>query len=281
MTILLTNATGRVGSCLARVLSAHEGVAAIVRSDASARRVQELGLRPVWADFGEAASLDAAMNGIERLFLLTPPALDHAAVELRILDSAERNGVKRVVKLSLARVELDTPLSSGHRVVEERARAAFEATMLRPDYFNQNLLGAAPTLRAGRFVNLIDTWVTPIDARDIAQGAAAALTSDSNIGGGHLITGKDHMNFEEMTRRIANGTGKNVEFVGMEPEEYRRAAVATGGDPHFVDALVDFYVKARGGGGPTDGVRLLTGHEPREFDEFVRVDLAAALAQAT
>ncbi len=72
MSILLTGATGLIGSRVAAALQGRDDVRALARSEAAATKLRDLDLQVVRGDLDDPTSLTAAFAGVERLFLLTP-----------------------------------------------------------------------------------------------------------------------------------------------------------------------------------------------------------------
>src|SRR5262245_55412819 len=97
--ILVTGATGKVGSQLVRRLSeARTPFRAIVRSAGKAETIREAGGEAVVGDLSDDTPLAAALRGIEKLFLLTNSVPEQPANEGRIVDAAKKAGVRHVVK---------------------------------------------------------------------------------------------------------------------------------------------------------------------------------------
>jgi len=77
MTTLVTGATGFLGSHVARQLVARgDTVRVLVRASSSNRAISDLSLEYVTGDLRDAASLDRAMNGVQRVF--------HVAADYRL-----------------------------------------------------------------------------------------------------------------------------------------------------------------------------------------------------
>ena len=103
-TLLITGATGTIGTELTKLLAA-QGVPfrALARNpdDKSAQVLRALtGAEVVAGDFNDAASLDRALAGIERAFLLTNSTAQAEAQQLRFVAAAQRAGMQHVVKQS-------------------------------------------------------------------------------------------------------------------------------------------------------------------------------------
>ena len=179
MTILVTGATGNVGSQVLTHLSS-EGVSvrALTRSPDKARL--PAGTEAVAGDMADLDSVRQALTGIKTLFLLVPNVADELTQAMLTLDAARDAGVTGVVYLSVYKGEAfaDVPHFAGKATVERMiATAGMAATVLRPAYFMQNdarlkdaLLGAGvygmPVGRRG---------VSMVDTRDIGLAAAREL----------------------------------------------------------------------------------------------------------
>src|SRR3954462_732519 len=94
--ILVTGPTGTVGSQVVSELArAHVPARALVRSPDRAANLPD-GIEPV---VGDLESLDGALDGVESMFLMSPPPPDPPRLEAAAIDAARRAGVEHVVKL--------------------------------------------------------------------------------------------------------------------------------------------------------------------------------------
>ncbi len=119
--ILVTGATGHVGSELVRLLAeAGTPARALIHSPDKAAPIKRLGLETALGDFEQPDTLDAAMAGCDHLFLLSPPSPRQPEQEQNVIDAAKRAGVAHVVKQSVpgadadALIEGNTLLAAGH-----------------------------------------------------------------------------------------------------------------------------------------------------------------------
>lgn len=112
MTILITGATGFIGSAVARrLLAAGADVAALVRPGSDRRNLEGLAVRTVEGDLLDPASLARAVMGCEALFHVAadyrlwvpdPEAMHRANVDATrtLMTAAQEAGVRRVVYTS-------------------------------------------------------------------------------------------------------------------------------------------------------------------------------------
>lgn len=70
-----------------------------------------LGLEAVLADFNDKASLQVAMQGCKKLFLLTSPDEQHTQRESAIIDTAVEASICHIVRTSTADANLSSKLS--------------------------------------------------------------------------------------------------------------------------------------------------------------------------
>ena len=285
--ILVTGATGQIGSALVRELgAARVKFRALVRSAGKAETVRAAGGEAVVGDFGDAASLATALSGVRALFLLTPAAPDKVAVETRLAAEAARAGVSSIVKISVMGAEARDSFVFGrlHREVERSIeRLGVAHTFLRPAYFLQNHLMFAGPIRAhGAFHAPAGAGRhADVDVRDVAAVAARVLTEEGHAGRSYELTGPEALSLADAARRIAMITGRDVRFVDVSPEEARQGLIAAGLSEWMADALVDLYAWYQRGEGTSNGSAVTLAIEevldraPRSFEQFVRENVAA------
>jgi len=64
----------------------------------------------VVGDFGTPETLDSALEGVDRAFLVTPPHPQQAEWEKGFVDAAGRASVLHIVKLSVLAADFDSPV---------------------------------------------------------------------------------------------------------------------------------------------------------------------------
>lgn len=267
--ILVTGATGNVGRPLAGLLSdAGVPFRAFVRDPEQARAALGPSVDLAEGDFAEPATLDAALEGVERMFLLS----GNSQLETGAVEAAVRAGVGRVVKQSALGVGLEPP--PFHRRIEEALeRSGLGFTHLRPTAFMQTLAAYLPALidaggtfrlpaGAGRVA-----WV---DTRDISAVAFRALTEDGHEGEAYPITGPETLSMAGVAEKLSAAAGRQIRYEDVAPGTARELMVQGGLPPSFVEFLVAFYGLV--GQGATDFVTetvpRVTGAPGRTFGAF-------------
>ncbi|WP_434136764.1 NmrA/HSCARG family protein (plasmid) [Pseudomonas luteola] len=179
MTILVTGATGRVGSqVIQQLLKRGANVRALVRDPFNATFPAEVDV--VQGEMLDIDSLRSAFDGVSTFFLLNAVAPDEFTQALLALNIAREAGVERVVYLSV--LHADRFVNVPHFAVKSGAermimQMGFSATILRPAYFIDNEImvreaifdhGVYPMPIGGKGIAMIDT-------QDIAEVAAIEL----------------------------------------------------------------------------------------------------------
>lgn len=277
MTILVTGATGTIGSEVVRQL-AKKGVevraASRTPKNASTAGASVL---PVLFDFDDANAMNEAMNGVDRLFLLIPFSPAHVAQTRAVVSSAVRNGVRHVVKLSFigaADGTLPTAVGAAHREAEQIvASAGLALTSLRPTSFMQNFLMYAAAIKTGTYAAPIgDARVAYVDTRDIAAVASTVLTEAGHEDKAYTLTGPAALTGAEVAELFAHTLAHDVRFASPSDEAALQRITGRGMPEWFARALVEMDVAKRSGDQAIvdDSIRLVTGRTPRTFADFIR-----------
>ena len=281
--ILVTGATGHVGSELVRLLAEQGAPArALVHSPDKAAPIQHLGLETALGDYEQPDTLDAAMKGCDQLFLLSPPTPRQPQQEQHVIDAARRAGLDHVVKQSVPWAGPDAPVvfCRWHGQVEQHlAQSGLAYTLLRPSSFMQNfLLSAQQVADQGILYGMFgEGRVAFIDARDIAAAAAELLTNPGHQGASYTLTGPEALSAAEVAERLSAATGRQVRSVDLGPDGYRQALAGAGMPGWLVDGVVESNTMLAAGHAATvtNEVARLTGRPPRTFAQFAADHQAA------
>jgi uncharacterized protein YbjT (DUF2867 family) len=266
---LVLGATGKTGRRVAaRLRAAGRTVRAASRSSAA---------RFDWAD---PSTWDDVVNGVSAVYVIAPdvpgPAHD-------FVPRAVAAGVRRFVLLSGRGADTwgDSAFGLDMRSAEEAVRASgVEWSILRPTNFNQNFdedIFYAPIM-AGELALPARDIVEPfIDADDVADVAAAALTEQGHAGRTYELSGPRGLTFREATEEIARVSGRPVRYLDVPPEEYVAAFVAQGVPPETASYVGEMFDLMRSGATaePTDDVHRVLGRRPRAFEAYVARAAAA------
>jgi uncharacterized protein YbjT (DUF2867 family) len=276
--ILITSAPGNNANAVIRELTtAGVRVRALLRNPNSAGEIKGPLVEVAVGDFLNPASLDAALRGVEKAFLIPPTDPRSVEMQANFIRAAKRAGTRHVVKLSVNGADVNSPVrvARWHAEGEKELEASgIPFTHLRPNAFMQNFLGLAPTIVSqGEFYQpAADGKVSHIDVRDIAAVAAKALTQDGHQGKTYVITGPEALSYDEAASKISKAIGKPVKYVNVTPEDFKKSLLGWGIPEFMADGLNEFYAAIRAGycAVVTNTVKEVTQRKPISFDNFVR-----------
>src|SRR5258708_1426058 len=141
MKILVTGSTGKVGSEVVKQLRKRGAdVRALVRKqDASPPQAE--GVEVVTGDLLDPVSVEKALTGVDKLYLLNGVVADELTQGLIAYDLAKKLKLKQIVYHSVFKVEefKDVPHFASKLAIES-ALHEFDLpfTIIRPNYFYQN-----------------------------------------------------------------------------------------------------------------------------------------------
>jgi uncharacterized protein YbjT (DUF2867 family) len=279
--ILVTGASGTIGSEVFRRLTAAGGrPRAFVRDPLKARALFGDAVEHIVGDLDRPETVDAGMEGVDRVFLLTRQSSRQLAQERHVIEAAVRAGVRHVVKLSVFRADERSPLriARQHRQIEcVLEQSGLPHTIVRPVFFMQNLFamvrqGAIRTAAGGGRVAMVD-------ARDVAAVAVDAIIGRNGDGRIYTLTGPQSLTFGEVAATITQQTGEPVRHEDIVPGAVRDTVESSGAEPWFARDMSRLHVMLAAGYEDvvTDDVRRITGTTPGTLAEFAR-DHAHAFA---
>lgn len=286
-TILVTGATGNTGSALLPLLEARGVVIRAMVRHASEHALAARSATPVEADFDDPASLEAALHGVTRAYLVTPSAANAQEQQERFVERAERAGVQQIVLLSQLAADEGSPVRflRYHAAVERRIRdLGLGYTFLRPNLFMQGLLAFSRSIATDGtfFAPIGDARVSLVDVRDIATVAAAALTEPGHLGQTYTLTGPAALTHADIAAALSHALGRPVTFSDAPPDAFAAAMASYGMPTWQVDGLLEDYAHYRRGEAAiiSSAVRDVTGQAPRDIDTFAR-DYASSFASTS
>lgn len=280
--ILITGATGTIGSEVLRLLAGRDGVRlrAMTRDPGRVRLPAEVDV--VQADFTRPDTLRRAADGVDSVFLLTAPGAWVADHDLAMIGAARAAGARKIVKLSAigdsttgtTGTTRTLPADWHHPGEQALAAGGLAWSVLRPAAFASNALHWADAIWAGEPVpNMTGTGAQAVvDPRDVAAVAVEALRTEAYDGQAVTLTGPAPLSVPDQAEQLAAALGRPVRTVDVPPEAARTRMLAAGMDPSVVDVAVRGYAYVRAGGGAvvTGEVERVLGHTARTFRTWAR-----------
>jgi uncharacterized protein YbjT (DUF2867 family) len=271
--ILVTGATGNVGSEIARQLIAKKIPFRIYVRDAAkaAGMIGADGYEVALGDFSDNAAFEAALAGVDAVYMVTNQS-DAFKTELkRMAQQVKVAGIERFVMLS-GEGDADSDIFFVRRTgeLENIVRAAeLNWTFLRPDWFMQNF---AAYVAMGMVAFVEGPGKTSfIDVRDVAEVAILALTLPGHTHRTYRLTGPEAMTFKTAADRITDGLGRAIPFVGLTPDQLRDGLIAQGAEPWYADMNAEMTLAIRMGMSfsPSNDIQFLLDRPARSFESYV------------
>jgi uncharacterized protein YbjT (DUF2867 family) len=283
--ILVTGATGTVGSETVRALAAKGAKFRVgARDPGKAKAKLPAGADAVAFDLDQPGTFDAALRGVERLFLLSPGVPNQVEQATALVAAAKQAGVKHVVKLSVIGADQEPGINFGrlHRAAEKViSQSGLGWTFLRPTFFIQNFVhyyGVNPKQDSTVYLPHGTGKTSWLDAQDIGDAAAAALTATGHEGKIYDLTGPEALSDAEVCAILSAALNKKITYVDV-PESAARSAMADMKMPPFVlegTMELSAIIKAGYTAGIAPGVKQATGHDPRTVRDWAK-QLAATV----
>ncbi|MDP4502336.1 Rossmann-fold NAD(P)-binding domain-containing protein [Nonomuraea turcica] len=141
-----------------------------------------------------------------------------------------------------------------------------------------DLLAAAPHARRVVLLSVLaaDAAVGFVDARDVAEVAAAALTEDGHADRIHVLTGPEALTYAQVTRVLGEAAGRELQYTALDADEHVAGMRAAGLDERSVMWQQGLFQLIRDGHNAvvTDTVERVTGHPARSLDSYARENAA-------
>jgi len=280
--VLVTGATGNTGSGLVPALrSAGVDVRAFVRDESKAQPLKDAGAEIFVGDLDQPETIKPAVEGVDKIYLCTWNGPTQAQQAQNVIEAAKRAGNPHIVRHSRWGSEKSRIVQQGDQVEEAVKSSGLPWTILRPTFFMQNTMMAAPTIASDGVIYWAvgDEKIGMIDIRDIVDTAVAVLTGSGHEGKSYILTGPKAISFNDVAGTFSKVLGKDVKYVSVPGEALLDSMIGMG----FPEWIAKGYEELMEGfsegfaNSSTNNVATLTGHPARSFEQFAR-DFAQVFA---
>lgn len=259
--VLVAGGTGKTGRRVAQQLQ-ERGVPVRIGSRSS----------EIPFDWEQPDGWAAAVQGSRAIYAAYSPdlAVPGAVDAIKQLTAIARDaGVEHFVLLS-GRGEQEA--QDAEVVVQN---AGMDWTIVRCAWFMQNFSENyfVDGILAGELALPVGAVGEPfVDADDIADVVATALTQPGHAGQLYELTGPRTLTFAEAVKEISEATGREIRYVPLDQADFDEG-LRQAGLPHEVIWLLDYLFTTVLDGRNSwlaDGVQRALGRAPRDFRDYAR-----------
>lgn len=232
--ILVSGASGQQGGAVMKSLT-QQGlkVRALTRKSSTAEALKSSEVEVFMGDLCDRASLDLALKGVKKVFLMTTFFEEGMEAEVRqgitMIDAAQAAGVEHLVFSSVSSADKNTGIphfESKWKVEQYIHKVGLPATILRPVGFMENFGTYWPPSPEG--VLSLPLWPETssmmIALRDIGAFAAAAFTRPEDFIGESIDLASDTLTMPEVAEALSKTMHRPIRFEPL-PDEQAEAAL--------------------------------------------------------
>jgi len=275
--ILVIGASGTVGTEIVKILKS-KGQAVVEATSKKDLKPGQIHLNLLNQD-----GLENAFEGVDRVFLLSPPGhTNQDKILSPLIDMAKNKKVKKVVLMTaMGANAVDTAPLRVAEIKLEKSGLAYN--IIRPNWFMQNFNSywIQGINNDGKiYLPVAKAKGSFIDARDIAAVAAELLLTEKFNNQDFDLTGSDVLNHDQVADILSSGTGRKILYQEIEPATMRTGLLSAGLPKDYTEfmlMILDFF-KQGYSERTTDAVEKITGRKPISFKKYVE-DYKAAWAK--
>ena len=277
MKVLVTGGTGRVGSEVVKELRKRDvAIRVLVRKEGTP--LPE-GVEAAVGDLLDPVSVQKALDGVDKLYLLNAVTPDELTQGLIAYDLAKKSKLSHIVYHSVFRVEhfKDVPHFASKLAIESALRQFdLPFTIIRPNYFFQNDASLKDALTGGGVypMPLGPEGISAVDIRDIAEATALALTEDGHHGKTYNLNGPDVLSGPKIASIWSAAVGRSIRYAGHDMDAFEKQTRERAPSWSAFDIRMMFQGYLERGfvaeKGDLETLTSLLGHAPRSYEDFAR-----------
>ena len=188
----------------------------------------------VTGDLADEGSLVTAMEGIEKVFLLSSPHRDAISWHRNAIDAARRTDVQLLVRSSIIGADRQSPAEfvGAHTACDRYLEdSGLPHVIVRPNLFLQNIPESViPSIDASGafYVDAGEARISMVDTRDVAAAAAVVLTEPGHAGAHYDATGPEATSYTDVADKLTRALGRQITYVDAPDEAVRDGLLGAG-----------------------------------------------------
>ncbi|EGT0661516.1 MULTISPECIES: SDR family oxidoreductase [Citrobacter freundii complex] len=254
--IAITGATGQLGQhvieSLLKTVPASQ-IVAIVRNPAKATALSQQGITVRQADYSDEAAFTTALQGIDKLLLISSSEVGQRAPQHRnVINAAKAAHVKFIAYTSLLHADTSPLGLADEHVATEKmlAESGIAYALLRNGWYTENYLASAPAaLEHGVFIGAAgEGKIASATRADYAAAAARVISEEGHAGKTYELAGDAGWTLSQLAAELATQSGKKVVYQNLSEADFAAALKGFGLPAGLADMLADSDVGASKGG---------------------------------
>jgi NAD(P)H dehydrogenase (quinone) len=237
-TYAVTGASGKLGRLVLDELLGQTdaaNVVALVRDPAALGDYASRGVQVRMADYDDPASLKAALQGVDRVLLISGNAVgERERQHGNVIAAAKEAGVSYLAYTSILKGDKSRLALAPEHVATEKllAGSGLNYDVLRNGWYSENYTGGlAQSLESGKIFGAVGQGkLSTASRQDLAAGAAAALLKGEG-GRTYELAGDSGWTMDEFAAEVSRQAGKPVEYVNQSESDYAKVLEGAGLPP--------------------------------------------------
>ncbi|MBS3829778.1 SDR family oxidoreductase [Proteus mirabilis] len=254
--IAITGATGLLGQHvienLLQTVPANQ-IVAFARDVKKGASLSQKGVLVRQADYNDKASLITALQGVDKLLLISSSEVGKRTIQHRnVIEAAKSADVQFIAYTSILHVDR-SPLSLHVEHVETEkmlADSGISYTLLRNGWYTENYLASVPAaLEHGVFLGAAgDGKIASATRADYALAAARVISEEGHIGKVYELAGDEAWTLEQLAKELTKQSGKQVVYNNLSQADFVAALKTAGLPDKLSNMLADSDIGASKGG---------------------------------
>jgi len=274
--IIILGAGGNIGSAVLKALQGKQvEVFGGEFSEKLFGKIESFGAKPILVDFNNPDSLAAALQGKDRVFLVTPLMQAPEKVTQLVLEAAQNNGLKHLVRSTAYGADSQGQIQMARwaGASEDLIRAAeIPYTIVRPYSFLQNFINFhSQSIKAhnGFYLPVGDAKASLLDINDMAVAIAEVMTSEQHYGKTYAFSGLTYT-FAELADILSKVVGRKISYIDVPEEQARQSMLDEQVPEWIVDASMElnYFTKQGWTAGYSADYKNITGKEYTDAETF-------------
>lgn len=254
--IAITGATGLLGQHvienLLQTVPANQ-IVAFARDVKKGSSLSQKGVLVRQADYNDKASLITALQGVDKLLLISSSEVGKRTIQHRNdIEAAKSADVQFIAYTSILHADR-SPLSLHVEHVETEKMLADSGifyTLLRNGWYTENYLASVPAaLEHGVFLGAAgDGKIASATRADYALAAARVISEEGHIGKVYELAGDEAWTLEQLAKELTKQSGKQVIYNNLSQADFVAALKTAGLPDKLSNMLADSDIGASKGG---------------------------------